>query len=122
MSIKARLILTIALLLAAGILGMTGAVVFDARPRVEKESESTARLTETLIRSSLVAVEASEDPRATLERLASSLSTLRHVNVALKSKRTVTPPDVTAPSSMWSAVTGRRVGHRSRSPSSSMAR
>ena len=105
MSIKARLIITIALLLAAGILGMTGAVVLDARPRVEAESQGAARLTETLIRSSLVALETAHDPKATLERLAANLATLRHVEVTLASKQTSPSRTARAEPSFWISLT-----------------
>lgn len=106
MSIKARLILMIAFLLVAGILAMTGAVVLDARPRVETESENSARLTATLIRSSLIAIEAAREPKLALERLVAELQTLRHVRVSLGSRLTgaalVAPP----PLSFWTGLVG----------------
>lgn len=106
MSIKARLIIVIALLLSAGLLSMTAAVIIEAGPRVEEESESTARLTETLIRTSLLTIETAPDPMVVLNRLTANLRALRHVRVDLGSTLFGVRLEQRPPTSFWASLFG----------------
>lgn len=106
MSIRARLIIAIALLLSAGLLSMTAAVIIEAGPRVEEESESTARLTETLINSSLITIETAPDPMAVLDRLTANLRALRHVRVDLGSRLSGGKLEPLPPTSFWASLIG----------------
>ncbi|MET0408924.1 MAG: HAMP domain-containing protein [Hyphomicrobium sp.] len=86
MSIQLRLNLAIALLSALGLFCMIAFIMVDAKPRMDVENASTMLLTETLIRSSLVALRESNDPRQGLSRLVSELKSLRHASVSLASQ------------------------------------
>jgi len=85
MSIQFRLNLAIALLSALGLFCMIAFILLDAKPRMEAENASTMLLTETLVRSSLLPVEESADPKQALDRLVGELKHLRHASVALAS-------------------------------------
>ncbi|MBS0232144.1 MAG: HAMP domain-containing protein [Proteobacteria bacterium] len=87
MSIQFRLNLAIALLSALGLFCMIGFILLDAKPRVDAENISTMLLTETLIRSSLVPLRESSNPKNALDRLINELKNLRHASVSLESRR-----------------------------------
>jgi two-component system sensor histidine kinase UhpB len=86
MSIQLRLNLAIALLSALGLFCMIAFILVDAKPRMEVENASTMLLTETLIRSSLLPLKDSPDPKAALMRLVNELKNLRHASVNLASR------------------------------------
>lgn len=102
MSIRMRLILALGALLAATIIAMIAALLFDSRDRVRDEVTSSMRVTETLLRSSLGSLEGASDVRSRVEALVQSLQNLRHVEVALASSKSAVavkrddrhPPDV----------------------------
>ncbi|MBN9248248.1 ATP-binding protein [Hyphomicrobium sp.] len=86
MSIQLRLNLAIALLSALGLFCMIAFILIDAKPRMDDENASTMLLTETLIRSSLLPLKDSQDPKAALLRLVGELKNLRHASVSLISQ------------------------------------
>lgn len=86
MSIQLRLNLAIALLSTLGLFCMIVFILLDAKPRMEVENASTMLLTETLIKSSLLPLKDSPDPRAALTRLVGELKNLRHASVNLASR------------------------------------
>ena len=87
MSIQLRLNLAIAALSVIGLLCMIGFILLDAKPRMDVENASTMLLTETLIRSALVPIRESNDPRQGLTRLIAELKHLRHASVSLASQK-----------------------------------
>jgi len=86
MSIQLRLNLAIGLLSALGLFCMIGFILIDAKPRMEVENASTMLLTETLIKSSLLPLKDSSDPKAALAQLIDELKILRHASVSLASR------------------------------------
>lgn len=87
MSIQLRLNLAIAALSALGLFCMIAFILVDAKPRMAAENASTMLLTETLIRSSLVPLRESNDPKQGLARLVNELRNLRHASVSLASQK-----------------------------------
>ncbi len=87
MSIRARLIIGLGLLLLSTIGAMVTAMLVDARARVSSEVASSIRTTETLMRSALEPIERGEGDASQLAPLVSGLQHLRHVQIYLKSAR-----------------------------------
>ncbi len=87
MSIQLRLNLAIALLSALGLFCMIAFILIDAKPRMDVENASTMLLTETLIRSSLLPIRDSNDPKTALQRLVAEMKNLRHASVTLASQK-----------------------------------
>ncbi len=85
MSIRARLIIGLGLLLLSTIGAMVTAMLIDARTRISSEVASSMRTTETLMRSALEPIQKGESSPAQLPALIAGLQHLRHVQIYLKS-------------------------------------
>lgn len=89
MSIKLRLNLALALVLALAIASMTAALLLDSGPRLKSEIESSMRVTESLVRDSIAALDDSPHPAESLAEFVYSLRNQRHVRVTLATLKPV---------------------------------
>lgn len=86
MSIRLRLNLALGLVLALAIASMVAALLLDAGPRLNDEIESSMRVTESVVRTSLAPIEEASVPAASLIKLVDGLKHQRHVRVELASR------------------------------------
>ncbi len=86
MSLKLRLNLALGLVLTLAILSMVGALLIDAGPRLSNEIESSMRVTESVVRSSITALASSPQPQEALAGLVAGLRNQRHVAVTLAAR------------------------------------
>ena len=94
LSLRARINLLLALLLALGLAVNIGRQVAEAGPRVQAEDQSVIRLAREFIEMIVADLNEAPDPDARLNQIARDLSRLRHVSIALKdsSGNPLTPP------------------------------
>lgn len=94
LSLRARINLLLALLLAVGLAVNIGRQVAEAGPRVQAEDQSVIRLAREFIEMIVADLNDAPDPDARLNQIARDLSRLRHVSIALKdsSGNSLTPP------------------------------
>ncbi|MCK1742891.1 histidine kinase [Bradyrhizobium sp. 139] len=84
LSLRARINLLLALLLALGLAVNIGRQVAEAGPRVQAEDQSVIRLAREFIEMIVADLNEAPDPDARLNRIARDLSRLRHVSIALR--------------------------------------
>ncbi|QQO16964.1 histidine kinase [Bradyrhizobium diazoefficiens] len=96
LSLRARINLLLALLLALGLAVNIGRQVAEAGPRVQAEDQSVIRLAREFIEMIVADLSEAPDPDARLDQIARDLSRLRHVSIALKDSggNPLTPPRV----------------------------
>lgn len=94
LSLRARINLLLALLLALGLAVNIGRQVAEAGPRVQAEDQSVIRLAREFIEMIVADLSEAPDPDARLDQIARDLSRLRHVSIALKDSggNPLTPP------------------------------
>lgn len=94
LSLRARINLLLALLLALGLAVNIGRQVAEAGPRVQAEDQSVIRLAREFIEMIVADLNEAPDPDARLTQIARDLSRLRHVSIALKDAggNPLTPP------------------------------
>ena len=94
LSLRGRINLLLALLLALGLAVNIGRQVAEAGPRVQAEDQSVIRLAREFIEMIVADLNEAPDPDARLNRIASDLSRLRHVSIALRDAagNPLTPP------------------------------
>lgn len=94
LSLRARINLLLALLLALGLAVNIGRQVAEAGPRVQAEDQSVIRLAREFIEMIVADLNEAPDPDARLNQIARDLSRLRHVSIALKDAggNSLTPP------------------------------
>ncbi|MBR0975497.1 MULTISPECIES: histidine kinase [Bradyrhizobium] len=94
LSLRARINLLLALLLALGLAVNIGRQVAEAGPRVQAEDQSVIRLAREFIEMIVADLNEAPDPDARLNQIARDLSRLRHVSIALRDGdgRPLTPP------------------------------
>ncbi|WP_314957821.1 histidine kinase [Bradyrhizobium cosmicum] len=94
LSLRARINLLLALLLALGLAVNIGRQVAEAGPRVQAEDQSVIRLAREFIEMIVADLNEAPDPAARLNQIARDLSRLRHVSIALKDTggNPLTPP------------------------------
>jgi two-component system sensor histidine kinase UhpB len=94
LSLRARINLLLALLLALGLAVNIGRQVAEAGPRVQAEDQSVIRLAREFIEMIVADLNEAPDPDARLTRIARDFSRLRHVSIALKDSggKPLTPP------------------------------
>ncbi|UFW47289.1 MULTISPECIES: histidine kinase [Bradyrhizobium] len=94
LSLRARINLLLALLLALGLAVNIGRQVAEAGPRVQAEDQSVIRLAREFIEMIVADLNEAPDPDARLNQIARDLSRLRHVSIALmdSSGSPLTPP------------------------------
>jgi two-component system, NarL family, sensor histidine kinase UhpB len=84
LSLRARINLLLALVLAFGLLINIARLVVEAGPRVQAEDQSVTRLAREFIEMIVADLNEAPDPDARLRQIASDLSRLRHVSIALQ--------------------------------------
>ena len=94
LSLRARINLLLALLLALGLAVNIGRQVAEAGPRVQAEDRSVIRLAREFIEMIVADLNEAPDPDARLNQIARDLSRLRHVSIALRDEagRPLTQP------------------------------
>ena len=84
LSLRARINLLLALVLAFGLLINIARLVVEAGPRVQAEDQSVIRLAREFIAMIVADLNEAPDPEARLQQIASDLSRLRHVSITLQ--------------------------------------
>ncbi|OSI24452.1 histidine kinase [Bradyrhizobium canariense] len=94
LSLRGRINLLLALLLALGLAVNIGRQVAEAGPRVQAEDQSVIRLAREFIEMIVADLNEAPDPEARLNQIARDLSRLRHVSIALRDEagRPLTQP------------------------------
>ena len=94
LSLRGRINLLLALLLALGLAVNIGRQVAEAGPRVQAEDQSVIRLAREFIEMIVADLNEAPDPDARLNQIARDLSRLRHVSIALQDAggNPLTPP------------------------------
>jgi two-component system sensor histidine kinase UhpB len=94
LSLRGRINLLLALLLALGLAVNIGRQVAEAGPRVQAEDQSVIRLAREFIEMIVADLNEAPDPDAKLNQIARDLNRLRHVSIALKDAggNPLTPP------------------------------
>ena len=82
MSLKIRIVLLFGLLVFLGLAADIGLMMFNARARVQAESEAMGRVTRDFVEAAVANLQASADPEKSLHQLTQSLDSLRHVRIA----------------------------------------
>ncbi len=86
MSLKLRLNLALGIVLGLAIAAMVAALLIDSSPRLRNEIESSLRVTEEVVRSSIAALETAPHPESALAALVRGLQNQRHVSVVLAAR------------------------------------
>jgi two-component system, NarL family, sensor histidine kinase UhpB len=81
LSLRARLITILALVLILGLTINITRLVLEAGPRVQAEDQSVIRLAREFIETLVVSLNETADPDARLTRIIQDLSRLRHVSI-----------------------------------------
>src|SRR4051812_20271804 len=81
LSLRSRLSLLLALVLALGLAINIGRLVLEAGPRVQAEDQSVIRLAREFIETVVVGLNDAPDADARLERIVRDLNRLRHVSI-----------------------------------------
>jgi len=84
LSLRARINLLLALVLALGLTVNIARLVLEAGPRVQAEDQSVIRLAREFIEMIVADLNEAPDPDARLNRITGDLSRLRHVSIALQ--------------------------------------
>jgi two-component system, NarL family, sensor histidine kinase UhpB len=84
LSLRARISLLLALVLAFGLLINIARLVVEAGPRVQAEDQSVIRLAREFIEMIVTDLKETPDPEARLRQIAGDLSRLRHVSITLQ--------------------------------------
>jgi len=84
LSLRARINLLLALVLAFGLLINITRLVVEAGPRVQAEDQSVIRLAREFIEMIVADLDEAPDPDTRLQQIASDLSRLRHVSITLQ--------------------------------------
>lgn len=84
LSLRARINVLLALVLAFGLLINITRLVVEAGPRVQAEDQSVIRLAREFIEMIVSDLNEAPDPEAKLQQIASDLSRLRHVSITLQ--------------------------------------
>jgi two-component system, NarL family, sensor histidine kinase UhpB len=92
LSLRARINLLLALVLALGLVANIARLVIEAGPRVQAEDQSVVRLAREFVEMIVAGLSEAPDPEARLSRLAGDLSRLRHVSIAWQGDPAVAPP------------------------------
>ena len=81
LSLRARINLLLALVLALGLLINIGRLVLEAGPRVQAEDQSVIRLAREFVETIVAGLNEAPDPDARLNQIVQDLSRLRHVSI-----------------------------------------
>lgn len=88
LSLRARINVLLALVLAIGLTINIGRLVMEAAPRVVAEDQNVIRLVRPFVETMIAGLNEAQDPGARLDRIIEDLSRLRHVSV----RRQAAPP------------------------------
>src|SRR5215831_10295721 len=94
LSLRARINLLLALVLALGLTVNIARLVLEAGPRVQAEDQSVIRLAREFIEMIVADLNEAPDPDAKLNQIARDLNRSRHVSIALRDTagNAITPP------------------------------
>jgi two-component system sensor histidine kinase UhpB len=81
LSLRARINLLVALVLALGLVANVVRLALEAGPRVQAEDQSVIRLTREVIESIGTGLSEAQDPNARLDKIVADLNRLRHVSI-----------------------------------------
>jgi two-component system sensor histidine kinase UhpB len=81
LSLRTRLNLLVALVLALGLAANIGRLVLEAGPRIQAEDDSVMRLAREFVDASIADLKSSPDPQAKLAGIVEGLQKLRHLSV-----------------------------------------
>ncbi len=81
LSLRARINLLVALVLALGLVANVVRLALEAGPRVQAEDQSVIRLTREVIESIGTSLNEAPDPNARLDKIVADLNRLRHVSI-----------------------------------------
>src|SRR5262249_52543082 len=84
LSLRARINLLLALVLALGLAVNIARLALDAGPRVQAEDQSVIRLAREFIEMIVADLDEAPDPDARLKQITGDLSRLRHVSITLQ--------------------------------------
>src|SRR5215813_7565880 len=84
LSLRARINVLLALILALGLAVNIARLVLEAGPRVRAEDQSVTRLAREFIEMIVADLDEAPDPDARLSRITGDLSRLRHVSITLQ--------------------------------------
>ncbi len=93
LSLRARISLLLALVLALGLLVNVARLVLEAGPRVQAEDQSVTRLAREFIEMIVADLNEAPDPDAKLRQIADDLSRLRHVSIIRRDANGTAVPD-----------------------------
>ena len=109
LSLRGRINLLLALLLALGLAVNIGRQVAEAGPRVQAEDHSVIRLAREFIEMIVADLKEAPDPDARLNQIARDLSRLRHVSIALP-PHVVLTAEMTEPTSTGMPISRALLG------------
>src|SRR5262245_64882157 len=81
LSLRARVNLLLAIVLALGLAINVGRLVLEAGPRVQAEDQSVIRLAREFIETIVAGLNEAPDPEARLNQIVQDLNRLRHVSI-----------------------------------------
>ena len=85
LSLRARLSILVALVIALGLVVNVARLVLDAAPRVQAEDQSVTRLAREFVQTLVAGLDETPDPDARLNQIVQDLSRLRHVSITRQS-------------------------------------
>src|ERR1700742_821941 len=91
LSLRARLNLLLALVLALGLAVNITRLVLEAGPRVQAEDQSVIRLAREFMETLVIGLEGTRDPDARLNQIIHDLNRLRHVSITRQDGAATTP-------------------------------
>jgi two-component system, NarL family, sensor histidine kinase UhpB len=97
LSLRARINLLLALVLALGLAVNVARLVLEAAPRVQAEDQSVTRLAREFIETIVTGLNEAPDPEARLDQIMEDLKRLRHVSITREGdgNASLPPPDET---------------------------
>ncbi|MGY3495149.1 histidine kinase [Bradyrhizobium sp. USDA 4502] len=93
LSLRARINLLLALILALGLGINIARLVLEAGPRVQAEDQSVIRLAREFVATIVAGLDEAPDPDARLDQIVQDLSRLRHVSITRQDGATARSPD-----------------------------
>src|ERR1700753_3983276 len=93
LSLRGRINLLMALILALGLAINVARLALEAAPRVQAEDQSVTRLAREFIQTMVAALNEAPDPEARLDQIVHDLKRLRHVSITRQDAPPVAPLD-----------------------------
>src|SRR6476661_9301070 len=91
LSLRARLSILLALVIALGLVVNVARLVLEAAPRVQAEDQSVTRLAREFIETIVTGLNEAPDPDARLDQIVHDLKRLRHVSITLQGDENALP-------------------------------